>query len=149
MARLISTFFYIGYLPLIPGTFASLAGLGVYYLVKNNTLSFAAVTGIMLLLGFLTAGRTERLLNKKDPRVIVIDEVAGMLLSLLFLPYDIKLVILAFFLFRLLDTLKPYPAGCLQDLKGSAGIMSDDIIAGCYTNIILQVVVRLASLRGS
>lgn len=79
----------------------------------------------------------------------MIDEVSGMLLSLIFLPYDIKLVIIAFILFRILDTLKPYPLGRLQNLAGSIGIMSDDIVAGLYTNIILQVVLRLVSFKAS
>ncbi len=65
-----------------------------------------------------------------------------MLLSLLFIPYDLKLVIIAFFLFRILDTLKPYPAGRVQNIQGSIGIMGDDIIAALYTNIILQLVSR-------
>lgn len=79
----------------------------------------------------------------------MIDEVSGMLLSLIFIPYDIKLVIMAFILFRILDTLKPYPLDRLQNLAGSIGIMSDDIVAGLYTNIILQVVLRLVSFKAS
>lgn len=89
------------------------------------------------------------MLNKKDAKCIVIDEVGGMLLSLIFIPHDIKLVIIAFLLFRILDMLKPYPIDALQNLKGSAGIMSDDLVAGLYTNIILQVVLRFTSLRTS
>jgi phosphatidylglycerophosphatase A len=104
---------------------------------------------ILILLGFLVCGEAEKIFNKKDARYIVIDEVIGMLLSLMFVPYDIKLVIIAFFLFRLLDTLKPYPAGRLQEIKGSIGVLADDIIAGLYTNIILQVVLRFASFRTS
>lgn len=103
------------------------------------------LTAAILILGFLVAGRAERLFNRKDSRHIVIDEVGGMLLSLLFIPYDIRLVVLAFILFRILDSLKPYPTNCLQKLKGSLGIMSDDIIAGLYANIVLQAVWRLTS----
>lgn len=72
-----------------------------------------------------------------------------MLLSLLFLPYDIKLVVVAFVIFRILDTLKPYPVGKLERLKGSLGIMSDDIVAGLYTNIMLQVAVISRVLSAS
>jgi len=143
------TFFYIGYLPLIPGTFGSLAGLGLFYLVKDSMPIYFLFTVALIILGFLVSGEAEEILNKKDARPIVIDEVCGMLLSLLFIPYDIKLTIIAFFVFRLLDTLKPFPSCALERLKGSAGVMSDDIIAGIYTNIILQVVVRLASFRTS
>ena len=144
-----STFFYIGYLPFIPGTFGSLVGLGLFYLMKNNGLNLAVLTFVVTILGFLVAGRAEEILKIKDSRHIVIDEISGMLLSLIFLPYDIKVVLAAFFLFRLLDSLKPYPAGLLQNLKGSKGVMLDDIVAGLYTNIILQVALRWASFKAS
>jgi phosphatidylglycerophosphatase A len=139
---LISTFFYLGYIPFIPGTFGSLAGILLFYLTQSNTISYLLLTLILTILGYLTTGETERVLDKKDARVIVIDEVCGMLISLMLIPLDIKLVSICFLLFRLLDILKPYPAGRLQNLKGSIGIMGDDIVAGLYTNITLQVVLR-------
>ena len=100
-------------------------------------------------LGFLISGRAEKLFGRKDPSCIVIDEVSGMLLSLLFIPHDLKYIIAAFFLFRIFDTLKPFPAGRLQSLKGSTGIMIDDIIAAFYTNILLQILLRLAVFKTS
>lgn len=140
--KIITTFFFVGYLPLIPGTFGSIAGVFIFLLVNNNKFMLSLLTFSSLLLGFLFSGSAERILKQKDHRFIVIDEVSGMLLGLLFIPYDLKLVIIAFFLFRILDTLKPYPAGKVQDIPGSIGIMGDDIIAGLYTNIILQIVSR-------
>lgn len=145
----LATFFYIGYLPFIPGTFGSIAGVLIFYLIKNSILIYALSICTLIIIGFLVSGEAEKILDKKDASCIVIDEVSGMLLSLAFLPYDIRLVITAFFLFRILDTLKPYPAGPLQRLKGSCGVMSDDIVAGLYTNIILQAVARLVSFRAS
>lgn len=144
-----STFFYIGYLPFIPGTFGSLAGLGLFYLMKDSLGNLGLLTCVVMVLGFLVTGRAERILKIKDAACIVIDEIAGMLLSLMFLPYDIKVVIAAFFLFRLLDSLKPYPAGLLHNIRGANGIMLDDIVAGLYTNIILQVALRSASFMAS
>lgn len=149
LVKTLTTFFGIGYLPLVPGTFGSAAGLALFYLVKNNTTVHILITCALVSLGFLFAGQAEKIMNKKDARCIVIDEVSGMLLALLFIPYDIKLVIIAFFLFRIFDSLKPYPVGLLEGLKGSLGIMSDDIVAGLYTNFILQVVFRLVSFRAS
>lgn len=147
--KLISTFFYTGYLPLIPGTFGSMAGLLVFYLIKDNTSVFALVTFVILILGFAVTSEAENIFRRKDASCIVIDEVSGMLLSLLFLPYSARVAIIAFFLFRILDTLKPYPAGRLQNLKGSPGIMSDDIVAALYTNIILQLALRFISVKAS
>ena len=146
-AKTISTFFYIGCLPFIPGTFGSLAGLGLYYFTKNNTFGYILLTAAIIILGFLFSGKTEKALNTKDARCIVIDEVGGMLLAFAFIPYDFKLALLVFFIFRLLDTFKPYPANQLQDFKGSLGIMADDIVAGLYTNIIFQLVLRFAHFK--
>ncbi|MFC1675385.1 phosphatidylglycerophosphatase A [Candidatus Omnitrophota bacterium] len=145
--KLLSTFFGVGYFPLIPGTAASLAALFLYYLLKGNPAICAVFTLLFLAVGFLVAGPAEKIFGRKDPRCIVIDEVAGMFLCLVFLPYDPRLVWMAFFVFRVLDTLKPYPAGRLQDLKGGLGVMADDIVAAVYTNLVLQAVVRLASLN--
>jgi phosphatidylglycerophosphatase A len=147
--KIISTFFYIGYLPLIPGTFGSIAGVSLYYLLKDSISIYTIFSCILIILGFLVSGPAERILNKKDARCIVIDEVCGMLLSLIFLPYDIKIVVLAFILFRILDALKPFPSDRLQRLKGGPGIMADDLVAGLYTNIILQIVLKLASFKAS
>ena len=142
-----TTFLYVGYLPFIPGTFASIVGIILFYFVKDNIFLYILLTLILIALGFLFTGRAEKIFNKKDARCIVIDEISGMLLSLIFIPYDIKLVIIAFILFRLLDALKPFPSNRLQNLTGSISIMSDDIVAGLYTNLILHVVLRLVSFK--
>jgi phosphatidylglycerophosphatase A len=142
-----STFCFIGYLPFVPGTFGSLAALGLFILLKGDTISHLFFTLLLIILGFLVSAPTARLFNKKDPACIVIDEVCGMLLSLMFIPYDIRLVFLGFVIFRILDSLKPYPINRLENEQGSLGIMGDDIIAGLYTNIILQVVLRVASSK--
>ncbi|TAM41820.1 phosphatidylglycerophosphatase A [bacterium] len=139
------SFFFIGYLPLIPGTFGSLAGVGLFYLLQTgNPENYFLFTFCLIILGLFVSGRMERLLGKKDPSCIVIDEVAGMLVSLSFMPAIPRIVFLAFLIFRILDTLKPYPIGRLQNLRGSLGVMADDLIAGIYTNIILQVILNLA-----
>jgi len=146
LVKVISTFFGAGYFPFIPGTFASVAGVFLFYLVKDNHPLYALLTSVLIITGFLISGMAERAFGKKDAPYIVIDEVCGMLLSLGFLPfYNLKVVIAGFLVFRILDSLKPYPAWQLQDLKGSAGVMADDIIAGIYTNIVLQLALRLAS----
>ena len=147
--RIISTFFYVGYLPLIPGTFGSFAGLILFYFIQDNPVHLVLGFIIVTVTGFFICGPAENLMQKKDPPCIVIDEVSGMLLSLLFIPYDLKLMILGFFIFRLLDTLKPFPVSRLERLRGGLGIMSDDLMAGLYTNIILQVAVRLTSFKVS
>jgi len=146
LIKIISTVFFIGYLPFIPGTFGSLVAVGIFYLLKPAGLAvYFLFTFLIAFLGLLTAGRTEKLLNKKDPSCIVIDEVMGMLIALSFMPADLKIVVLAFIIFRILDMLKPYPAIRLQNLHGAIGVLGDDLVAGIYTNIVLQVVLKFAS----
>jgi len=147
--KTIATFFYAGHFPLVPGTFASLVGLILLFLLKGNFFIYGITVAVLLIVGFWSAGRAERIFQRKDARYIVIDEVAGMFLCMAFISYDIKVLLTGFFLFRILDTLKPFPAGRLQNLQGSAGIMLDDLVAAFYTNIILQIVFRLASFNAS
>ena len=142
IAVCISSCFYIGFLPLVPGTFGSVAGLALFGLVRHSATAYLTALAAVVMLGFLFCGAAEKRLGKKDHRAIVIDEVAGMLISVGFLPPEPRLYIIGFFLFRLLDTVKPYPADRLQERPGAFGIMSDDIVAAIYTNLILQVVAR-------
>jgi phosphatidylglycerophosphatase A len=145
----LSTFFGIGYLPFIPGTFGSGAGLLIYFLVKDHPALFLLSTFFCIVVGLFVSGRAESMLGAKDAKQIVIDEVSGMLVGLLYLPYDIRLVLIAFILFRILDTFKPYPAHKFEVFKGGFGVMSDDLIAGLYTNMVIQTALRLAALRAS
>jgi len=149
LVRFISTFCYVGYLPLVPGTFGSIAGLGLFYILRNSPLLYISSVIFIIALGFAACGEAERIFREKDARCIVIDEVSGMLVSLAFLPYDIRLVIAAFVIFRILDITKPYPAGAIEKLKGSIGIMGDDLTVGVYTNIILQLFLRLTVFKAS
>lgn len=149
LVRLLSTFFYIGYLPFIPGTFGSLAGIIIFIVTQGNNLPHLLLTLSIIIIGFWVSGKTEEVMGRKDPPCVVIDEVCGMLVSLLFIPYDPRILIIAFIFFRILDTLKPFPSGRLERYKGGIGIMADDLIAGVYTNLILQVVLRLSSFKAS
>jgi phosphatidylglycerophosphatase A len=79
----------------------------------------------------------ERALGRKDPGAIVIDEVAGMALSVLLLPRTAGVLLAAFVLFRVFDVVKPYPANALQRLRGGAGVMLDDLVAGVYALVAL------------
>jgi phosphatidylglycerophosphatase A len=143
LVKTITTGFGVGYLPLMPGTYGSLVGLGIFWLVRDNLIAQATAILILLSLGFWLSGPAEKLFKQKDPPRIIIDEISGMLLSLLFIPYDLTLALIAFLLFRILDTLKAYPSGKIQHIRGSIGVMGDDIIAAVYTNLILQIVTRV------
>ncbi len=141
--KIITTFFYIGYLPLIPGTFGSLAGLFIYIiLLKSRYHLLIPLHSLIMFLGFLLVGKTAKLFGRKDPPQIVIDEINGLLVCFFALPpvnVDMFVIITGFIVFRILDSIKPYPANVLQHRWGSLGIMGDDIIAGIYTNLVLRV----------
>lgn len=143
----LSTLFYVGYLPFIPGTFGSAVTMFFVYFFQGSISLYIIFSVLLILLGLLITGKAENILNKKDASCIVIDEAAGVMVSFMFIPFDFKLFVIGFIIFRLLDTLKPYPAGYFQRMKGSLGIMGDDLVAAVYTNVILQLVLRFASLR--
>ena len=92
---------------------------------------------VVTVAGIAASGRVERMVGRKDPGIIVVDEVAGMTLSVLVLPLTPGVLISSFFLFRLLDVVKPFPANRSQALPGGFGVMVDDLIAGGYALGIL------------
>ena len=146
LKKIISSFFYIGYIPFASGTFASAAALAIYIITRNNFLLTLFIQIIILALGFILAGTSAKLFNRQDPSQIVIDEVNGMLLCFIALPQVVvgsledKIILgSGFVIYRIFDIFKPYPANRLQRLSGSVGIMGDDIVAAIYTNLILRI----------
>ena len=101
----------------------------------------------MTIAGIWAAGREEAYLGRLDPSCVVVDEVAGMLVAVVGLPRELGWVLGAFFLFRLLDVWKPYPIDHLQRLPGGFGVVADDLLAGLYATLGLQLL-RLAVGRG-
>ena len=141
--KLITSFFYLGHSPFMPGTMGSLAGLLVYFVVKCSDILYGFVILFLFFMGVMFAGEAEKIYKRKDASMIVIDEACGMLLALFFVPSNPYSIMLGFFLFRIFDILKPPPAKRMEKLTGSLGIMFDDIVAALYTNIILQVIFRI------
>ena len=139
VAKFIATAAYVGFVPVAPGTFGSMAGLFVYGAVRltGSATVEAAVIAVALVAGLWSAGVVERLLGK-DPGPVVIDEVLGMLVTLAFLDVNPIGAVVGFFLFRVLDVMKPFPAGRLEHLHGGAGIMLDDAMAAVYGNLIMR-----------
>lgn len=141
LIKYIATLGFIGYLPVAPGTFATLFACMLYIMI-NPTLKILIIFLLLIIpIGFISAHHAERIINTKDSRHIVIDEFCGYLLSVLFLTFSIQNALLAFFLFRIFDILKPFPIKALESsLRGGIGIMVDDIAAAMYTNIIMQLI---------
>ena len=141
---LVATGLGVGYAPLVPGTFGSMLGVALYALLAASGGWPLALSGLVAVtvLGFWSADAAERQLGRRDPGQIVIDEVSGQMVSLIFLPLNFGLLVAGFFLFRLFDILKPFPVRRLEALPGGSGIMADDLMAGLYANLVLQALVR-------
>lgn len=145
-----STGFYSGYIPFAPGTFGTLAGLPLCYLVSLCPPGVGAVIIIaVIVLAVGLADSSEKLLGRKDPGCIVIDEIAGMLVTLAGLPFSFFTVVLGFVLFRILDIFKPFPIRFLErKTPGGAGIVIDDIVAGLIANITLRIILYVVDKLG-
>ena len=133
-----------GFFPVAPGTVGSAIGVGIYLL----TLQWPALAQVGLVLaisvaGVFASGVTASALGRKDPGAVVIDEVAGQLLTLLLTGVTLGGALIGFVLFRVLDIVKPWPAGRFEALPGGVGIMADDLMAGVYGNLILIVLIRV------
>jgi phosphatidylglycerophosphatase A len=124
-----------------PGTFGSLVGLPIVFIFSLTDWTIAALLTIALILGAVwVAHRAERQLNAKDPGCIVIDEIAGMCVTMLGIPLTLSTGIAGFFLFRLFDIIKPPPARQLEKLlPGGWGVVMDDVVAGVMANIVLRI----------
>lgn len=143
-----ATFLGVGYCPLAPGTAASLIVVLLYFLVLHG-LSWPIFAGIILAaaaLGVWSAGRYAKARKLEDPGEIVIDEVLGQLVALFaihFVDSGWGLLAASFLLFRLLDIFKPFLIRRAERIPGGWGIMLDDLLAGLYTGILLQIYLHL------
>jgi phosphatidylglycerophosphatase A len=142
---IIATGLYSGYLPKAPGTWGSLVGLLLFYLLHTLSLPvYLAVVAGLFIVGFFAAGSAEKILDSKDPGIIVIDEIVGMLITMIAVPATPLTLALGFILFRIFDITKPFPVNFFdQRFHGGLGIMLDDVVAGIYSLIVLQLMLFL------
>ncbi|WP_025270612.1 phosphatidylglycerophosphatase A family protein [Hippea sp. KM1] len=139
----ISTVFGIGYTAYAPGTMGSLFGLLVYMFLKDVGIYLYAIFVVLLfIVGVWVSDVMENVYGIKDPSFVIIDEVVGMLISLMAVPYHPLVAIVGFILFRAVDISKVPPLNMLEKIGGGFGIMIDDAVGGLMVNIILQVIVR-------
>ena len=132
-------------IPFAPGTFGSLPGIPIYYVMAHLPLA-KAFFFLVLLICFAVwiAGKGERALDAKDPGCIVIDEIAGMAVTFFAIPFHLYLAITGFLVFRIFDILKPFPIRYLEKrFTGGLGVVIDDVAAGIICNIVLRVIIVL------
>ncbi len=143
-AILISSVFYAGYFPFASGTFGSFLIVVLYFFLPGsmNAAAMAISLPVLYFIGVWAASQCE-IFWGKDSGKIVIDEVAGMYSTLLFIPLNLKIVVAGFFLFRLFDIVKPFPVRRTENLPRGWGVMTDDVLAGVYANAALRIIIAL------
>lgn len=139
-----STWFGTGLLPAAPGTFATIATvplilglniLGIWY----SILVLISITVVAVWVSDLS----QHLLNRKDPPEVVIDEVAGFLVTMFLLPHTWLAFVVGFVLFRFFDIIKPFPVKKVERIRGGFGIVMDDLLAGFYANLCARIILFL------
>lgn len=142
--EILSSFFGIGYIRKGGGTVAAIVTALIWYVAVAVPDSGIAIGAVLLVIVYgIWAGNVVEKKWGKDSSKVVIDEVAGMLIALLFIPVTVVNVFVALVLFRFFDILKPLLIRRLEKLPGGWGVMGDDVLAGIYSNIVLQVLLLL------
>ena len=130
-----------GYLPKAPGTWGTLVGLLLWWPLAGLSLAaYLAAVAVLFIVGVASAGAAEKILDRGDPGVVVIDEIVGVLIALAAVPLHPVAALAGFALFRLFDIAKPFPVGWVdRHLHGGLGIMLDDVAAGLYALLVLHL----------
>ena len=146
--KIIATFFGTGFSPFAPGTAgATLAAVFYilfhhYQIIVNNPFIFVSLIFATSLIGIYSTNKLSAEWGK-DPSKVVIDEAVGMWITMLFVPFSYLNLIIGFTLFRLFDIFKPLGIRNLEKLNGGLGVMADDVLAGIYANVVLQIIILL------
>ena len=141
---LIATGFGAGLSPIVPGTAGTLVAIPIYYVVSSISSPLYELTLVALFFfSSWISNQAEQYWGKKDDRRIVIDEIMGFLVTMLWIPKSLFSVVAGFLLFRFFDILKPFPIRRLEQVKSGFGVVLDDVLAGIYSNILLHLALRL------
>jgi len=145
---LFATWFYVGYSPIAPGTIASVTAIPLLLLISlfASPPVYCIIVLVLLGIGVFVSYQMEGMVRCQDPSQIVIDEVVGFLVTMVFIPLELRNIMGGLLLFRLMDITKPFPVGKSEALKRGVGVMADDFIAAIYANIALRIIVRLFPL---
>ena len=145
-SALIATWFGIGYLPFAPGTWGSVTALAIAWIVSSlfGITSNLILISIIFFAGIWASGEFQKYTGVEDPSSVVVDEVVGQWLTVVFFPSQFIYYIIGFFLFRVFDIWKPWPVNWVdQKMKGGVGIMMDDIFAAAYSIGVLFIIDKL------
>ena len=138
----IATCFKVGYLPLAPGTWGSIFAILLWWAFLKNVNIY--IFGILIIFSFLIGIVASNIVidqrGDADPSYIIIDELVGQWLALLFIPQEYFYIVISFISFRFFDIIKPWPISLIEKLPKGLGVMSDDFIAGLITLVLIQII---------
>ena len=149
LALFFATVGKVGYAPIAPGTFGSAIGVALYLgmsYLKFDAPMQVVVTLLIVAGGVWAAGEAARAFQQEDPSQVVVDEVAGQMVTLVLTGAALTGSVIGFFIFRALDIIKPWPAGKIERMHGGIGIVGDDVMVAVYGNLLLQGVFMLPSV---
>ncbi|NLD37930.1 MAG: phosphatidylglycerophosphatase A [Desulfatiglans sp.] len=140
-----ATWFFTGLIPFAPGTWGSIAALPFVACAYSFGLFFSCIfLTLILIISIPVAGRASQIMKLNDPSSVVIDEAAGIFVTLFLIPVSWMNVIAGLVLFRIFDILKPFPAGLIdKKVRGGLGIVLDDVMAGIYANVGVRIILIL------
>ena len=146
IALILATWFGVGLAPVVSGTFGTLAAVPLALLLGYFGVWYGVFAlAVVIVVAIWASDRTRELLGRTDPSEVVIDEVAGFLVTMLLLPISLVNVGLGFILFRFFDILKPWPVRQSERLKGGFGIVVDDLLAGVYAHLCVRGILLLVT----
>jgi phosphatidylglycerophosphatase A len=144
--KIIGSGFYTGYIPVASGTFGSLIALIIYFIPGfEKVYVIIPITILLFFYGVFISFKFESTYGK-DPAECTVDEVVGTWIALMALPKTILIALTSFFIWRILDIVKPFPARTSENLNGGWGIMIDDVISGVYTLLIVHLIVFITGV---
>jgi len=138
----LATGFFIGYIPFAPGTFGALHGIWLSFFLNKIPITFSiSFIAVFIIFAILLSEKAEKIKGDKDPSIIVIDEIAGMMVTMIGINFNFINILTGFILFRLFDILKPFPIYIAdKKLPGGVGIVTDDLIAGMMANLLIRFI---------
>ncbi len=144
----IASGFFTGYAPVASGTFGSVVGAALYYITDRRLhlghYGSVVLAVLLYVVGTVTASRAEEILHEQDSGKIVIDEIAGMYITMLFVPAGLVSLLIGFVCFRFFDILKPYPISYIdKNIHGGTGVMLDDVLAAVLANVVLHLILLI------
>ena len=141
----VATCGYVGYVPVAPGTFGSAVGLALFAFIRwSGSIAFElGVIAVLLGLGVWSGNLAEKHFGRVDPAPVVLDEVAGMFITLALIPVNLPGALVGFLIFRIFDVIKPWPANRLESLPGGLGMMADDAMAALYGNAAMRILIAV------